>query len=156
MDKPIRKRNRLKEYDYSTKGYYFVTICSKDRKLIFGNIPNPEDNFTKYSRIGFIIEKHILNIEKHYNDVYIDKYVIMPNHIHLIVVIGCRVENSIENHSLSNIIGQFKSGVSKEAGAPVWQRLFHDHIIRNQKDYERIWKYIDANPALWYKDCFFM
>lgn len=155
MDKPVRKRNRLKDYDYSTNGYYFVTICSKDKNKTFGSISTPEQNYTKYSKLGFIIEKHILNIEKHYDDVRIDKYVIMPNHVHMIVVIGCNDNNRVEKHSLSIIVGQFKAGVTKEAGTTVWQRNFHDHIIRTQEDYERIWRYIDANPALWYKDCFF-
>lgn len=155
MNKPVRKRNRLKDYDYSTNGYYFVTICSKDKNKTFGSISNPEQNYTKYSKLGFIIEKHILNIEKHYDDVRINKYVIMPNHVHMIVVIGCNDNNRVEKHSLSIIVGQFKAGVTKEARATVWQRNFHDHIIRTQEDYERIWRYIDANPALWYKDCFF-
>jgi REP element-mobilizing transposase RayT len=155
LDKSVRRRNRLPNYDYSTKGYYFVTICSKDRKRIFGSVPNPSENCTVYSDIGFVIEKHIQNISKHYTDVRVDKYIIMPNHIHLIIVIGCSVLNSNESHSLSNIVGLFKSGVSKETGYSFWQRSFHDHVIRTQREYEKIWRYIDVNPALWHKDCFF-
>ena len=155
MDKPVRKRNRLPNYDYSTNGYYFVTICSKDRKRIFGSVPNPSENCTIYSKLGFVVEKHILHISNHYNNVTVEKYVVMPNHIHLIIILGCSVPVSLEKHSLSNIIGLFKSGVSKEIGYSCWQRSFHDHVIRTQREYELIWRYIDVNPALWHKDCFF-
>lgn len=155
MNKPVRKRNRLPNYDYSTNGYYFITICSKYRKRIFGSVPNPSENRTVYSKLGFVIEKHILNISNHYSNVTVEKYVIMPNHIHLIIIIGCNVSVSSEKHNLSNIIGLFKSGVSKEIGHSCWQRSFHDHVIRIQREYEKIWRYIDVNPALWHKDCFF-
>ena len=81
----------------------------------------------------------------------------MPNHIHLILVL----KNGSEKPNINQIIGQFKSGVSREihnviSDIEIWQRSFHDHIIRNQNSYEKIWLYIDSNPVNWSKDCFFV
>ena len=103
-----------------------------------------------------IVEKHIVAIEKHYHCVCLDKFVVMPNHIHLILVI----ENG-QQVNAAQIVGQFKSGVTREIRSRIpdivlWQRSFHDHIIRNQKQYERIWAYIDTNPMRWKKDCYFV
>ena len=141
-----RKSPRLKEYDYSSPGYYFVTICTQDKVCLFGN-PG------QLNSAGVIAEKGILEIEKHFKNVKVDKYVVMPNHVHMIL--------ALEKGSapVPEIIGQYKSVVTREIhkrqwkGA-VWQASFHDHIIRNQTAYEKIWLYIDANPVNWQKDCF--
>ncbi len=148
MDFPQRKRTRLKGYDYSTEKYYFVTICSFEKRHIFN----------KYREIA---ECHFSNISSHFEGVKVDKCVVMPNHIHIIVAIGCDdTERSKPFPTLSTIIGQYKSGISKdihkiEPDLKVWQKSFHDHIIRDKEDYLRIWNYIDTNPATWEKDCFF-
>ena len=97
-----------------------------------------------------------MQISNHYDGVIIDKYVIMPNHIHMIVVLG--EANKI---NLNQIIAQYKSGVSrdirkKNAEVMIWQRSYHDHIIRSQKSYEKIWKYIENNPLKWEEDCFYI
>ena len=102
----------------------------------------------------------IIEIPLHYKEVKIDKFVLMPNHIHMIVMIGCDHTN-INHPSLNQIIGLYKSGVSRKIHetAPqeiIWQRSYHDHVIRNQKDYDRIWSYIDTNPMRWDKDCFYV
>jgi len=80
----------------------------------------------------------------------------MPNHVHLILIL----ENGEKNPDVPLIIGQFKRGVTKEirsifAEMEVWQRSFHDHVIRNQAGYEKIWEYIENNPLMWEKDCFY-
>ena len=103
---------------------------------------------------GKIAEHSISAIEHHFPNVRVDKFVVMPNHIHLILDLYA------QGTSLTNIIGQFKAFVSKEIhktepDRTVWQTSFHDHIIRNQKAYEKIWLYIDSNPQNWEKDCFF-
>ena len=99
------------------------------------------------------------DIGKHFPTVSIDKYVVMPNHIHAIVVIdnGIDAENKT---SLINIVGQYKAGVSRKIHTLcdiqlIWQRSFHDRVIRNQKEYEKIWMYIETNPLRWNKDCFY-
>ena len=104
--------------------------------------------------LGKIAEASLLEMEEHFPGIRIDKYVIMPNHIHVIFEIaedGC---------SLINAIGAFKSAVSRkihkiEPNISVWQTSFHDHVIRNQAGYEKIWNYIETNPLKWEEDCFY-
>ena len=143
-----RKSPRMPRYDYSTENYYFVTICTHEKRCLFGD---PQRN----NWLGALVRQHIGQIEKHYNSAYVDKYAVMPNHVHMILII----KNSGEAN-LAQIVGQFKSGVTREArnkqpNIEVWQRSFHDHVIRNQKQYEQIWTYIENNPHKWQEDCFY-
>ena len=147
-----RKSTRLTGYDYSTDNYYFVTICSHDKACIFGNTE-------KLSVLGTIAHEDLGNIQNHFSDVVIDQYIVMPNHIHAIVIIGCNSEEDSKT-KLDNVIGLFKSGVSRkihkiQPGMKVWQRSFHDHIIRNQQEYEKIWNYVKFNWQKWETDCFY-
>ena len=80
----------------------------------------------------------------------IDKYVIMPNHIHLIIIIDRE-----SNLSISNIIKKYKEWITKEIGKSIWQKSYYDHIIRNEKDYLRIWKYIEENIIKWSLDKYY-
>ena len=153
MDKPVRKPTRIPNYDYSKDNYYFVIICTYEKECIFGTV-------REIGRYGKIAADSIDTLSSHYSNVSIDKYVVMPNHIHMIVVIGCKIEIS-DNPTLSQIIGAYKSEVTRliHQSAPneqIWQRSFHDHVIRNQRDYDRIWNYIHTNPMRWDKDCFYM
>ena len=153
MEKPVRKSPRISYYDYSKDNFYFVTICDHEKRCIFG-FANQKNRF------GKIAEEAVLEITRHSSSVRVDKFVVMPNHIHMILVIGCDNKDE-KNPSLTQVIGLFKSGVTREIhktapGEKVWQRSFHDHIIRNQMDYERIWHYIDTKPVRWEKDCFYM
>ena len=149
MELPKRKSTRIPGFDYSTPNYYFLTLCTKDRQCIFGN-PGI------LNRNGKIAEQMLLKIPEIYPQVKVDKYVVMPNHVHLILVL--ELEQQI---SITHIIGQYKMSETKEIrkNCPnfhVWQRSFHDHIIRNQKSYEKIWEYIENNPQKWEEDCFFI
>ena len=142
-----RKHPRLKNYDYSSPNYYFITICTFDKSCIFGK-PN------QLNQRGITAEAVLLEIERHFSNVRVDKYVIMPNHVHMILVLEG------PNTGILQIVGQYKSSVTRKVRETdpeqkVWQTSFHDHVIRNQKDYERIWLYIDSNPQNWSKDCFF-
>ena len=144
---PVRKNPRLKSYDYTSYNYYFVTVCTKDKACIFGSQQ-------RLSPIGRVAEECIEKMADHFLDVRIDKWVVMPNHIHAIIILPGNVI------SLSTVIGQYKAAVSKKAhifcpDISIWQSSFHDHVIRNQADYERIWAYIDTNPARWVDDCFY-
>ena len=143
------------EFNYANDGFYFITICSHNKNNLFGNI-------NSLNEIGKIAKTELENIPTHFNNVKIDKYVIMPNHIHCIVVIGCdaKAERSRPFPTLSTVIGLYKSGVSKRIhelcpDILVWQKSYHDHIIRNEDDYLRIWQYIDENPAKWAKDKYY-
>jgi REP element-mobilizing transposase RayT len=154
---PKRKPNRLKNYDYSQSGYYFITICIKDRHELLW-VPTPVGARIArppLSDIGKIVNKAIENIPNIYKSVTVDKYVIMPNHMHLILIIADNHGRAMRAPTISTVINQMKGYVSKQTGYPVWQKLFHDHVIRNETDYLRIWQYIDKNPINWKEDCFY-
>ena len=159
MNIPNRKNQRLKNYDYSTENYYFVTICTEERKCILSHIVGNglDHSELRYTQFGEIVEKHLLNINVCYDSIKVDKYVIMPNHIHMIIKFGCDgEERSRPFPTLSNVIGLFKSGVSREIGKSIWQKSFHDHIIRGINDYLEIQKYIGNNPMKWTLDRYYV
>lgn len=145
-----RKSPRIPNYDYSKGNYYFVTLYTHEHRCIFG-CPGQLNEF------GLIAQRDILNIPRYYTGITINKYVVMPNHIHAIIVL----EDRVDNPSISKIFALYKTGVTKQLrkivpDLQVWQRSFHDHIIRNQKGYEQIWSYIENNPLQWEMDKFFM
>ena len=140
---PKRKPTRLQNYDYSQQNLYFITICTNGKRCIFGNV----GALNAYGRAA---EKCLNEISAVYQNVYVDQFVVMPNHVHAIIAI----ENNV---SLLRIVGQYKMSVTKEIHRNnkkllVWQRSFYDHVIRNQEDYQRIWKYILGNPQNWHQD----
>ena len=91
-----------------------------------------------------------------YGGVTVDKAVVMPNHVHLILkVCGETGGRPKAAPTVSRMIQQFKGAVTKRLGYPLWQKGFHDHVIRGEADYLRIWGYIDANPAEWREDRYF-
>ena len=123
-----------------------------------GVLDVPQNMLTDYGRIA---DKYINQINEFYGYISVDKYVIMPNHVHFILSIenaenGTSRTPSPTNSEISTFVSTFKRFCNKEYGANIWQRSFHDHIIRNQKDYEKIWKYIDGNVLNWEKDCFYI
>lgn len=143
-----RKPTRIANFNYSQPNCYFITVCSQDHRCIFG-APG------RLNELGNIVQRHIQNIPNYYHGVCVDHYVVMPNHIHMILTL-----EGTYNPGIPQIIGLFKTGVTKEIrrihpNFDVWQRSFHDHIIRNQTGYEKIWNYIDGNPQCWEKDCFY-
>ena len=166
MDYPKRKLPRLAEYDYSTPGAYFVTICTFEKKCFFGKITAGDligDACIAYSPIGKIAKDCLLKIETHFPDVILDNWVIMPNHIHILL----RIEEPAERiypfptTDLSKVIGTFKAAVTRKVGnaymhsGKLWQSSYYDHIIRNDEDYRNIWQYIYGNPSKWLEDCFY-
>jgi len=165
-----RKQIRLKNYDYSLDGYYFITIGSKNRNNIFGEIINNENTVgallacarIELSQIGKIIEKQWRNIPNQYNNIKLDHSVIMPNHIHGILVINKRAQAS-SAPTVSQIIRSFKSKSTMEylkyindnnlnIPGKIWQRSFYDRIIRNERSLNAIREYISNNPENWEKD----
>ena len=164
MNLPIRKPTRLKDYDYSQNGAYFITICTHNRKNLFSNIVGAihESPEIKLNQNGKIVEYYIMKLSARYG-VIIDKYVIMPNHLHLLITIDERAirESPLHKRSLiSKAIGYLKMNVSRDMHNSgfmnkIWQRSFHDHVIRDYGDYLKIWQYIDTNPAKWQDDCFY-
>ncbi len=161
---PKRKSTRLKYYDYSTEGAYFITICTKGKKQILskiivgdGVLDVPKNILTEY---GVIADKYINQINGFYDYISIDKYVIMPNHIHLLLITnfedGTSRTPSPTNSVVSKFISTFKRFCNKEYGNNIWQRLSNDHIIRGDADYRKIWEYIDTNVSRWEKDYFYI
>ncbi len=158
-----RKPTRLSGYDYSTPGKYFLTVCIKDRKELLGKIVK-ENNLTYPNMIlseqGKILDKYIVFMCNKYSHIKIDKYVIMPNHFHMILFINNRKNGASEtaapyNNEISKFISLLKRYCNKEYGYNVWQSSYHDHIIRGEKDYRKIWEYIDTNVQKWTNDCFY-
>ena len=160
MELPQRKRNRLPFFDYSTNGGYFVTICTEHRKntlctIVGDGVPVPK-------LPGQIAEELIRRIPEKYPCVIIDNYVVMPNHIHLLLRIGNISGTGNPSPTLGKIIGWYKYQVTKSVnvacrtvGVRFFQRSYHDHVIRNERDFLKIWEYIDSNPAQWELDCFY-
>lgn len=173
MEYAKRKSNRLNGYDYSSYGLYFITICTKDRMEILwtsdvgdGVLDVPlccafDINTVKLSSFGSVIKKHIRSMNNYYSDIKILQYVIMPNHIHFVVQVfqvskdGTSRTPSTTNQRIPQLISTLKRFVNKEIGFNIFQRSYHDHIIRNKKEFEIISKYIHNNPANWEKDCFY-
>jgi len=158
-----RKSNRIKDYDYSQYGMYFITICSKNMEQIFGEIFVGDDGnrpaYCKLSRIGLLIKKEIEKIRIIRPECEIEKYIIMPNHIHIIVFLNGG-EGRDDCHrplqkSIPNMVQGLKGAVTRELGYSPWQRSYYDHVIRNDKDYVRIWEYIENNPLQWNLDKFY-
>lgn len=149
-----RKRNRLKGYDYTLEGCYFITICTENRNNYFGKIIKNEMLLNRY---GDIVHSQWEWLGKQYDYVVLDKHVVMPNHFHAILTIstGNGHDRSLQKiKSLSSLVGAFKTTSSKlihSNGNPdfKWQKSFYDHIVRNEKSYNNIWEYIHYNPLKW-------
>ena len=142
-----RQNPRLRNYKYTSGGYYFITICTKEKKNYLGEIT--EGKMT-YSHIGKTANSSIEKIEDIYKTIKLDKFVIMPNHIHMILIIDKETPISI-----SRVIKQYKEYITKQIGESIWQKSYYDHIVRNEKDYFRIWKYIDENILKWDLDQYY-
>ena len=161
MDLAKRKQNRLENYNYSQEGAYFITICVKDRKRILSNI-NVGTGVLDCPKIellnhGKIADKYINQLNDFYDNVSVDKYVIMPDHIHFILSVKNgqsgtpvptyeTIKNDNKNSVIAKFISTFKRFSNKEYGENIWQPRYYDHIIRNQKDYNEICQYIENNP----------
>ena len=167
MELPKRKALRLKNYDYSAPGAYFVTICTHGKACILSEIVGAihESPENKLTLCGKYVDEVIGGLSERF-DIKIEKYVIMPNHVHLLISIKGNDKRAIrespllrERSILSNVVGYLKMNASKKIrrkdGKVIWQRGYHDHIIRNTADYEKIWNYIDTNPLRWELDCFY-
>ena len=158
MDLPKRKTNRLTEYDYSTPNAYFITICTHDRKNLFWTdvgaiIVRPEN--VPLTKLGIITRQSIKEIPEHYPMMSVDHFVIMPNHVHLLLQINADADGrSMIAPTISTVVRLMKGTVSKQARIPVWQKGFYDHVIRNDADYQEIWNYIERNPEKWAEDRF--
>ena len=162
-DLPQRKHVRLKNYDYSQNGAYFVTICTKERKPLLSSSPVGRGALTPpeihLSQIGEISERYILSMSTAYACVHVDHYVIMPNHIHLLLWIDSAPASNggmrASRPTLQTIVRSFKTLVTRQLGTSIWQDSFYEHIVRSEASYLEIWKYIDENPIKWQEDKYY-
>ena len=180
MNKALPKRThaRLKCYDYATPGVYFITICARDRKCVFSKIVTDENEqvANDYTEFGKIAERNLLALEQRFTNLGIDKYVIMPNHIHALFVLTdcdseaagasprptigaspCPTIGASPCPTISDIVCAFKSLTAKECRkisptAKLFQTSFYDHIVRTELDYADVVRYIENNPLAWQLD----
>jgi putative transposase len=173
-DKHHRRSIRLKGYDYSSGGAYFVTICTFQRQCLFGQIV---DGAMQLNEIGQIVVEEWLQSRTMRKEIDFDQWVIMPNHLHGIVLIeptdpvgangrlptqedhSHRMVPPMKKRSLSSFIAGFKSAITKRinnirnsAGTPIWQRNYYEYVIRNEASFEKIQQYIQTNPSTWEDD----
>ena len=186
-----RKHPRLKGYSYSNNGVYFITVCTKNRHEILGEVvgrdalgapsprdalgaPSPRDalgaSSFQYSQYGAIVRNEIEETPSHYEGVTIDKYVVMPNHIHMIIainrdddIVGRDAPGALSpcpsapgasrpTELIPTIIAILKKKTNRAIGFPIWQTSYHDHIVRDDAEYQRIWEYVDKNHHAWLND----
>ena len=167
MEQVRRKQIRLPGSVYEA-GWYFVTVCTKDREELLSVIKQnvgADDSVRPYgtsaevsiclTEIGKIVEECLLLLNSKQEGIYLDKYVIMPNHIHAVV----QLEGGVGGQSrppLQRVMQRFKSVTTRRCWPlgcnVIWQRSFYDHVIRNEQEYLQIWQYIDDNPAHWAED----
>ena len=161
---PKRKKLRLQNYDYSRDNAYFITICTQNKRHLLSKIHSLPTPFVELSDIGKIVEETLLSMKRIQN-VYVDKYVIMPNHVHAIVIIkhpkskraeqredGVQETVHAVQQSLSHLVGGLKRLCHQRIGKIIFQRSFYDHIIRDQYDYDARSRYILENPKNWLTD----
>ena len=167
MKEHDRRLNRLKNYDYSRNGLYFITICTKDRIPYLSDIIDVGDGVLdvptiKLTDYGKILNDQIIEMNAIYKKSQIIKYVIMPDHVHMIiylfdddnVFVGTSRTPSPTNAVIPSMISTLKRFVNKKTGFNLWQRSFHDHIIRSEKEFLEISDYIDNNPINWVNDIY--
>lgn len=159
-EKPKRKPTRLKHYDYSRTGVYFLTICSLNKRCLFGRIRVGggvlDAPCVELSEYGAAIEKRLEEMARVYEHISLEYYVIMPNHIHLLVALRDGPSRTPAptraNQTIPTFISTLKRMTNRDCGCTLWQRGYHDHVIRNDADLLRVWQYIDTNPARWAED----
>ena len=159
---PERKHPRLKDYDYSLNGAYFITICMQERKKMLSKIsvgtplPGcPQEAKLELLYCGQIADKYIRQMDAFYDYLSVEKYIIMPDHIHFLIKIDQTSGHprtgvpTKRTSTIARFISTFKRFCNKEYGENIWQGRYYDHIIRNQQDYDEIWEYIENNPRKW-------
>ncbi len=158
---PTRKPLRLRDYDYSQPGYYFVTICTENRTPWFGTIV---DGLMYRNAIGEIAQSAWLSLVERFHGMKLDQFVVMPNHLHGIIILSeetrYRDGENKPGPTLGNIINAFKQTATPlirraDAASFAWQRGFHDRIIRHDRMLDYIRRYIETNPARWMNDEFY-
>ncbi len=142
---PQRKPLRIKNYDYATPGTYFITIQTKEHKCFFWKTAKNliSTDQIQLSNTGLVVDECIKHIDTLHEAVTIDKYCIMPDHVHLLITIA---ENIVPSPNIPTLINQFKGNVTRKIGRSLWQRSYFDHAVRDEREYRQKWEYIHYNP----------
>jgi len=173
------KSSRLQNWDYSSPGIYFITICTLNKNNFFGKIINSK---MELSKMGIITKQCLIDIPKHFKNVLLDEYVVMPNHVHILINLSKPSLNSVETHhdaslsikynnyyyhqiairssqTIPLVVKQFKSAVTHQINPKTiffaWQSRYHDIIVKNDQEFIKIKNYIINNPTNWQKDKFY-
>ena len=153
---PQRRINRLSGFMYGGGNTYFLTICTPNRQHLLGEVVGGgvlDAPHVQLSGYGQIVEQMIHSIEMTYCSVHVDSFVIMPDHLHLLVTIqddgGTSRTPSPTNRRIPALISTLKRLTNRRIGRPIWQRSYYDHVVRNQADFDEILRYIQNNPAAW-------
>jgi len=163
-----RRSIRLQEYDYSQVGAYFITLCTQNKACLFGKIA---EGAMHLNRIGLIVAEEWMRCAVIRQEIELDEWVVMPNHIHGIVIINHAMRTTSRSplqdaakpglvpKSLGSLVGGFKAATTKRIneirhtpGIPVWQRNYYEHVIRNEDELSSICQYIEENPLKWEMD----
>ena len=153
MEEKRRKSTRLKGFDYSSNGVYFITICTANMECILSSIKIVGEGLRalpkiKLTEIGEEVKNSVEYSNSKYENINIEKYVIMPNHIHLLIAINNH-RGGRGDPPLQDVIRDIKSYTTHKYGSTLWQRSYYDHIIRNEEDYLHHLQYIEENPKKW-------
>lgn len=166
MEIKTRTHPRLKDYDYSSAGAYFVTVCTRERRHILSTVENTAADpvgrplaaaIVRSSKWGEIVQQELIALENRFSCLRVDKFVIMPNHVHAIFILDNDVAAASGRPTVPEIIRAWKSLSTRHCklagfNGTLWQTSFYDHIIRDENDYLTRWNYIDENPARWVDD----
>ena len=154
--RPSRRSIRLKGYDYSQEGAYFVTICTRDREPLLGRIA---DGQMVLSEFGMVVARSWLWLAARYPFVELDEWVVMPNHVHGIVILRRGGSRTAPTKPLGRLVGAFKTVSAKRInqirgvpGEPVWQRNYYERIVRDDDELSRLRRYVLDNPVQWETD----
>ena len=152
--RPVRRHPRLKDYDYSENGCYFVTVCTAEKahtlsRIAVGRAAHSPPQI-RLTELGKAVEQELGKIEDKYENVFLDDYVIMPNHVHLLLTLD-RPDGGVwaPRPTVQTIVRTMKTMVTKKIGRSIWQASFYDHVIRNDEDYRNTREYIKSNPVKW-------
>lgn len=151
----------MKQHDYSEPGAYFITVCTKNKIHILsrivgrGDLTPPDVVLTP---VGMVVDHFTQTIPTAHPTVYMDAYVIMPNHVHMLLTIRERANGGVGSPrpTIPGVVNGWKTMITKHLGHPIFQTSYYDHVIRGPRDYDEIFQYIQNNPAKWPHDQFYI
>ena len=161
---PKRKKIRLEGYDYNTAGLYFITVCTKEKKKLLCNIQDPpvgsivlDAPLIQMSKYGEIVERRLRVMRDFYEDIKLDDYVVMPNHVHMMIRVidvgsGASGTTLPTMNKVGRFVGTFKRFTNREIGFDIWQSGSNDRIVRSDEEYIAYMEYMEANPRRWLTD----